>query len=208
MDLGPLLGLWLQSSVIGLTMQIAGIIIFVLVYGRMIEIYLMTSLAPLPVATLSNRGAGQHRAELPKIPVRRGLSRDAHTGLCCDLCGAHPRHRHRRRSDWSDMGNRGLYGSSVLPSLRQAALPSASSGRIKRTDFGTICPEAGKGGTILSKDVILTPEQIAAEERRWLFDAPIAELAEVKGVTVDEAVKLRTDAILQRPLFPSKSRFV
>ena len=63
MDLGPLLGLWLQSSVIGLTMQIMGIIIFVLVYGRMIEIYLMTSLAPLPVATLSNRelgGTGQN----------------------------------------------------------------------------------------------------------------------------------------------------
>ncbi len=63
MELGPLLGLWLQSSVIGLTMQIMGIIIFVLVYGRMIEIYLMTSLAPLPVATLSNRelgGTGQN----------------------------------------------------------------------------------------------------------------------------------------------------
>ena len=63
MDLGPLLGLWLQSSVIGLTMQIMGIIIFVLVYGRMIEIYLMTSLAPLPVATLSNQelgGTGQN----------------------------------------------------------------------------------------------------------------------------------------------------
>lgn len=44
-------------------MQIMGIIIFVLVYGRMIEIYLMTSLAPLPVATLSNRelgGTGQN----------------------------------------------------------------------------------------------------------------------------------------------------
>ena len=54
----------------------------------------------------------------------------------------------------------------------------------------------------MSKDVILTPEQIAAEERRWLFDAPIAELAEVKGVTVDEAVKLRTDAILQEAAVP------
>ncbi len=63
MDLGPLLGLWLQSSVIRLTMQALGIIIFVLVYGRMIEIYLLTSLAPLPVATLANRelgGAGQN----------------------------------------------------------------------------------------------------------------------------------------------------
>ena len=58
MDLGPLLGLRLQSSVIGLTMQALGIIIFVLVYGRMIEIYLLTSLAPIPVATLSNREVG------------------------------------------------------------------------------------------------------------------------------------------------------
>ncbi len=63
MDLGPLLGLWLQSSVIGLTMNALSIIIFVMVYGRMIEIYLLTSLAPLPVATLSNRelgGTGQN----------------------------------------------------------------------------------------------------------------------------------------------------
>jgi hypothetical protein len=39
MDLGPLLGLWLQSSIIGVTMWALNIIIFVLVYGRMIEIY-------------------------------------------------------------------------------------------------------------------------------------------------------------------------
>ena len=51
----------------------------------------------------------------------------------------------------------------------------------------------------MDKDVILTPEQIAAEERRWLFDAPIAELAEVKGVTVDEAVKLRTCLLYTSP---------
>lgn len=39
MDLGPLLGLWLQSALIGFTMKAMGIIIFVLVYGRMLEIY-------------------------------------------------------------------------------------------------------------------------------------------------------------------------
>ena len=39
-------------------MQALGIIIFVLVYGRMIEIYLLTSLAPIPVAALSNREVG------------------------------------------------------------------------------------------------------------------------------------------------------
>ena len=58
MDLGPLLGLWLQSSVIGLTMWALNIVIFVLVYGRMIEIYLLTSLAPVPMATLANRELG------------------------------------------------------------------------------------------------------------------------------------------------------
>jgi len=63
MDLGPLLGLWLQSFVIQLTMTALNIVIFVIVYGRMIEIYMLTSLAPLPVATLANRelgGAGQN----------------------------------------------------------------------------------------------------------------------------------------------------
>ena len=59
MDLGPLLGLWLQSSIIGVTMWALGIVIFVLVYGRMLEIYILTSLAPIPMATISNREVGQ-----------------------------------------------------------------------------------------------------------------------------------------------------
>ena len=59
MELGPLLGLFMQSLLIGLTMEIMGIIIFVLVYGRILEIYMLTSLAPIPVATFSNRETGQ-----------------------------------------------------------------------------------------------------------------------------------------------------
>lgn len=55
MEVGPLLGLYLQSAVIGLTMQVLSISIFIIVYGRMIEIYLMTSLAPIPMATFGNR---------------------------------------------------------------------------------------------------------------------------------------------------------
>ena len=58
MELGPLLGLWLQSLLIHVTMWAINIVIFVIVYGRMIEIYLLTSLAPIPVATLSNRELG------------------------------------------------------------------------------------------------------------------------------------------------------
>lgn len=55
MDLGPLLGLWFQSMVVGLTMNILSICIFLVVYGRMIEIYLVTSIGPIPFATMSNR---------------------------------------------------------------------------------------------------------------------------------------------------------
>ncbi len=57
-ELGYLLGLWLQTAMLGLTMRALGIIIFVLAYGRMLEIYMLTSLAPIPVATLSNREVG------------------------------------------------------------------------------------------------------------------------------------------------------
>lgn len=59
MDIGPLLGLFMQSLIIGLTMKILGIVIFVIAYGRMLEIYMLTSLAPIPVATLTNREFGQ-----------------------------------------------------------------------------------------------------------------------------------------------------
>ena len=58
MDIGPLLGLWLQSLIISFVMIAVNIIVFVIVYGRIIEIYLLTSLAPLPMATLTNREMG------------------------------------------------------------------------------------------------------------------------------------------------------
>ena len=54
MDLGPLLGLYLQTFVVQVTMLALSAIIFVIVYGRMVEIYLMVSLAPIPFATFVN----------------------------------------------------------------------------------------------------------------------------------------------------------
>lgn len=58
MDVGPLLGLWLQSMFIGITMIALNIVVFIVVYGRMIEIYMLTSLAPVPMATVVNRELG------------------------------------------------------------------------------------------------------------------------------------------------------
>lgn len=54
MDLGPLLGLYLQTFVVQVTMLALSAIIFVIVYGRMVEIYLMVGLAPIPFATFGN----------------------------------------------------------------------------------------------------------------------------------------------------------
>lgn len=54
MDLGPLLGLYLQTFVVQVTMLALSAIIFVIVYGRTVEIYLMVSLAPIPFATFGN----------------------------------------------------------------------------------------------------------------------------------------------------------
>ena len=59
MELGPLLGLFLQSFIVQVTMSILSVVIFVIVYGRMVEIYLMTSLAPIPFSTFGNREQSQ-----------------------------------------------------------------------------------------------------------------------------------------------------
>lgn len=56
---GTLLGIYLMSFVIQLTLWILSIVIFVIVYGRMIEIYLMTSLAPIPLSTFGSREQSQ-----------------------------------------------------------------------------------------------------------------------------------------------------
>ena len=58
MEIGPLLGLWLQTIILGFTMKAIGIVIFIIVYGRMLEIYMLSSLAPIPMATVVNREIG------------------------------------------------------------------------------------------------------------------------------------------------------
>ena len=63
MDLGPLIGLWVQSLFIGITMWALYICIFIVIYGRMIEIYLVTSVAPIPMAAMMGKewgGIGQN----------------------------------------------------------------------------------------------------------------------------------------------------
>ena len=63
MELGPLFGLWFQSLYVGITMWALTICIFIITYGRMLEIYLVTSVAPIPMAAMLGRewgGMGQN----------------------------------------------------------------------------------------------------------------------------------------------------
>lgn len=58
MELGALLGLWFQSLIVGVTMWALTVCVFIIVYGRMIEIYLVTSMAPVPMAAMMGREFG------------------------------------------------------------------------------------------------------------------------------------------------------
>lgn len=58
MGTGELFGLWFQSLFVGLTMNALSICIMLVIYGRMIEIYLTTSIGPIPLATMTNRDWG------------------------------------------------------------------------------------------------------------------------------------------------------
>lgn len=58
MGIGELIGLGIETMIVSLCMKIMSVLITVVLYGRMIEIYLYISVAPVPFATLSNREWG------------------------------------------------------------------------------------------------------------------------------------------------------
>ena len=55
MGIGELMGVWLQIQLIALCMFVMSIVIFIVVVGRMLEIYLTVSVAPIPLSTMVNR---------------------------------------------------------------------------------------------------------------------------------------------------------
>ena len=59
MELGELLQLSLETMLVSTCMKIISVLVTVVLYGRMIEIYLYTSVAPIPFATFANREWGQ-----------------------------------------------------------------------------------------------------------------------------------------------------
>jgi hypothetical protein len=58
MGTGELIGLYLESAVLSLAMKAISLCVFLIIYGRMIEIYLTCSVAPIPFSTFANREWG------------------------------------------------------------------------------------------------------------------------------------------------------
>ena len=58
MSIGELVGLGMETMIVSLCMKIMSVLITVVLYGRMVEIYLYISVAPVPCATVSNREWG------------------------------------------------------------------------------------------------------------------------------------------------------
>ena len=59
MSIGELLGLFLETQIVKICMGIMSIFVFIVVWGRMMEIYVVISLAPIPLSTMTNREWGQ-----------------------------------------------------------------------------------------------------------------------------------------------------
>lgn len=114
MEVWSLLGLWLQATVVKLTMNALNICIFIIVYGRMIEIYLVTSIAPIPMATAMNREWGADGTELSQEPVRPRLSGLPHYHLCRHLRCACTEHDRGYEYFHGHLELYGLYGAFVL----------------------------------------------------------------------------------------------
>lgn len=59
MGIPELMMLAIETALVSLCMKLLSILIMVILYGRMIEIYLYSSVAPIPFATMTNREWGQ-----------------------------------------------------------------------------------------------------------------------------------------------------
>jgi hypothetical protein len=58
MGVGELIGLYLESAILSLAMKAISLCVFIIIYGRMLEIYLTCSIAPIPFSTMVNREWG------------------------------------------------------------------------------------------------------------------------------------------------------
>ena len=131
MDVGPLFGLFLQSFFIGITMQILSIVIFVIVYGRMIDIY-GGQFGPHSVLHLRQQGAKPDRPELPAQPAGPRPAGLPHHDLRRYLRGAHSEHLVQLRPHRLDLGRHWVHRPALFhPAQNQYPHPQYSQRTLK-----------------------------------------------------------------------------
>jgi hypothetical protein len=118
MNVPALFGLWIQSLLIGFSIKIMSVCIFLIIYGRMLEIYLLTSIGPIPFATFANREWGEMEKKLPEIPVCARIPRLSDHGLCSHLRRAGQNHLHNRRHPGCNLELCGVYRPALLCALQ------------------------------------------------------------------------------------------
>ena len=92
MEIGELVILALETMLVSLCMKIISVFITVILYGRMIEIYLYSSVGAIPFATMSNRELGADREQLSSWIVCTGIPGNFLDGLRGNLCGPGRKH--------------------------------------------------------------------------------------------------------------------
>ena len=114
MEIGELVTLALETMVVSLCMKVMSVLITVILFGRMIEIYLYTSIAPIPFATMSNREWGAGRNKLFPGASGTRISGIFYDGVCRHLCGACIHYPDFRQYAFSIVWSGGIYGHSLL----------------------------------------------------------------------------------------------
>ena len=114
MEIPELLLLVLETSLVSLCMKIMSVLITVILYGRMIEIYLYCSVSPIPFATMTNREWGQIGNNYLKGLFALGFSRLPHYDMCRYLRRTGKRYDNRRQSAQRGIFPCRLYGYPLL----------------------------------------------------------------------------------------------
>ena len=114
MGIGELIGLGIETMIVSLCMKIISLLITVMLFGRMIEIYLYISVAPVPFATFSNREWGGIGNNYIKGLCSLAFQGFFHYGMRGNLCGAGIRHCGCGQSAHSTVVGGSLYRCSVF----------------------------------------------------------------------------------------------
>ena len=156
MELGPLFGLWLQSFLIQLTMIALNIVIFVIVYGRMIEIYLLTSLAPIPFATVPNLETG-HMGQ----NYFRSLFAVGFQGLLILVCVAIYAVLIHCVAIWKMLRKKGCVPSALTQNVKDFLASPEIENIFENSDFLVLLSQAQGDRQILAKQLGISPHQLS-----------------------------------------------